>query len=103
MSSSSRMHSRPSTKPDVIGRSVCSGLGEKRPSALCIHASTSDQRWYVFGFRGVGIERDLQHAVPLMAEEVECGLDVIEREMVRDERAEIDAAMVDHRHEPPHP
>src|SRR5262245_65534605 len=98
MSSSGRTHSSPSTKPDVSG-SVCPELAEKQPSALGIHASTSDQRGHVFGFRGVGIERDLQHAVPLMAEEVECGLDVIEREMVRDERAEIDAAMVDHRHE----
>src|SRR5262245_55527581 len=102
MSSSGRMHSSPSPKPDGVG-SVCSEPGETQLSALGIHASTSDQRWHVFGFRGVGIERNLQHAVALMAEELECGRDVIEREMVRDEWAEIDAAMVDHRHEPPHP
>jgi hypothetical protein len=48
------------------------------------------------------MERDFQHAVALRAEEIEGRLDVVEREMMRQERRQIDAAVRDHRHQPPH-
>src|SRR5688500_12052346 len=50
-----------------------------------------------------GIERALQHAITLMAEEIESLGDVVERKAVRDERRQIHATLGDHFHEPAHP
>ena len=44
--------------------------------------------------RLLGIQRHLQHAVALVAEQVEGLLDVVEREAVRDERRQVDAALL---------
>ena len=48
-------------------------------------------------------QRDLQHPFPLGAEEIERLVDVVEPEAMRDQRAEVDAAVRDHRHQPAHP
>ena len=50
----------------------------------------------------VGIQRDLQHSLVLMAEEVEGLGDVVEREAVRDEGHRVDALVRDRRHQPAH-
>lgn len=46
--------------------------------------------------------RNLQHSVPLMAEQLVGFLDIVESEAVRDHRAEVHAARLDHRHQAAH-
>src|SRR5947208_1286982 len=47
-------------------------------------------------------QRNLEHAITLMAEEVERLLDVVQREPVRHERPQVDLPVRHEGHQPPH-
>src|SRR6185369_15415458 len=49
------------------------------------------------------IQRNLQHAVSLVAEKIVRFLDVVESEPMGHERSQIDSAALHHRHEASHP
>ena len=46
--------------------------------------------------------RHLEHAIPLVAKQIVCFLDLFQAKPVCDQRLQIDPASSDHRHQPPH-
>ena len=48
------------------------------------------------------VQRDFQDTVALTAEQFERFPDLVETEVVRDERRQVDMVLGDHRHQPPH-
>src|SRR5438445_13872837 len=47
----------------------------------------------------LGVDRDLEHLLPPVPEQVVCCVDLVEVEPVRDERCEAELAVCDHVHE----
>ena len=79
-------------------RDATAGFG-----ALLVYRTNGNLFAFGFDACGIGIQRDFQDAVPLVAEEIVRFLNLIEGEAVRDQRAQIDASVLDHRHEAAHP
>ena len=74
------------------------------PKVVSLSPPLRPWRWLLQAFsRARWRDRDLHDAVSLRREELERVLDVVEPEVVRDERRQIDAPVRDHRHQPPHP
>jgi RND family efflux transporter MFP subunit len=83
-------------------KDVTSSSAMSRASALIVHGTDGNRLRRCSNAGCLGIQRDLQDTVPLMAEQIEGLDDVVEGEPVRHQGRQVHTAILDHRHQAPH-
>jgi hypothetical protein len=73
-----------------------------RGSALLVQRANANFPPSALDASRVRVQRDLQNAASLIAEQIESFLDIVEREPMRHERRQVLAAIFDHRHQAAH-